>query len=987
MYGRNKVPNNRFRAVTLIVVVAMLMALSIMAITFSRMSIIERAGSQNLTLMLQARFNALAGLEAAITNLREEVKPFSDITTDAWVFKDFDILNSVDHVGAGVDITNATTKTAQAQRCIPSYPAKQGANLLNINSYYFSGSLDSIASNAPLKHAYTLKILDTSSQIDLNHPDTDALKGMLAVLFSQVFDTTAPAQGGTWQTVANNISAYRETLPDSMFRDKRQIIGGNRINAAEFMRIRDFVTIHGWRNPHTWIVNGTSIPYKMNCVDTAQLNVCDFTPNPRAPVNINTASKPVLVAVLANLKGYPRVYDPSPATDKLGYPIAIVRKGESPFSAGSYTSMTTGLAEAVAAKIIDRRYNVGNFQDWSSFNQFIDGLSISLPATLTDNQKALIKANANPNAMIHRWIANKERYQAADKSDLLHPTAEFCFGPSGYFEISSVGRVWGTADQRLLAEARAEAVVQLDELVQHTSQRDFYQSSAPSSVTLFPETTYHCQPNNSKLTDAAAYVTNGSPFEGYVQLELADDIPALPNRISRLFFNVDASDFNSLWSAKDNAGEMVAPLHIGKGWSTTAVKWPVNANGARSAFKGESRAPDGCVCTNYGSLSTEDATSGGQVIMFNPVTLGIGYKAGTISLWIKFEDIGKGSEESILYLNQKIGQYTVTYKDAGGNDISSTVDVGCTMKVIRYGDTSDEIHVVRFLWEDPIPAKIEQALTIPNTSDVPVNLWTRVKIPLTSNRNSRQWYRLVVGWEDYTNVYGAFTNNTAETIDYYGNSRETLANKEPPTVNPGLTKITRLEWRSGSPTTAGGDNQGYNYLAIGGDTFTAQKTGGIHGYAAGMSYNKDDQVYRFANAVISHVEIGSDCQIAASANSMCRAPYTKTAIQFSHNIKASCGCGKSPGCGKIVSITCANYTIWNPGNPERCAVALDGNGIDNAAGTVPLVTTQCGNNLPYEVTLQSPDDGLTTPIFDDLTIYCRLSYPRFLNFQWNTGTQ
>ena len=50
-------------------------------------------------------------------------------------------------------------------------------------------------------------------------------------------------------------------------------------------------------------------------------------------------------------------------------------------------------------------------------------------------------ANFNPNSRINDYNPNKTQFLHVDKSQLIVNTTEFCFHPTGFFEISSRGEV------------------------------------------------------------------------------------------------------------------------------------------------------------------------------------------------------------------------------------------------------------------------------------------------------------------------------------------------------------------------------------------------------------------------------------------------------------------------------------------------------------------------------------------------------------------
>jgi hypothetical protein len=102
---------------------------------------------------------------------------------------------------------------------------------------------------------------------------------------------------------------------------------------------------------------------------------------------------------------------------------------------------------------------------WQDFNEFIDGLvgrlvcaSDPRSAFLPENGYTVvwwdrymyyaaqaiadtIKANFNPNLHLNELNPNASIYTWVDKTDLITSSTEFCFLPTGYFEIESVGQI------------------------------------------------------------------------------------------------------------------------------------------------------------------------------------------------------------------------------------------------------------------------------------------------------------------------------------------------------------------------------------------------------------------------------------------------------------------------------------------------------------------------------------------------------------------
>lgn len=164
----------------------------------------------------------------------------------------------------------------------------------------------------------------------------------------------------------------------------------------------------------------------------------------RAPININTAPKEVLIAMFLNLRGY--YYDKSKKTY---------------VNPGKYTlSEPIDLRKAVlTAYHIDayRRKNIiKNFQDFKALilgqrnlsdfdiryiNKNIFDASFSF---LTDVDKKIILANADPESHIYDFNPDApigRIFENISKYDLTFNTTEITFFSHGYYEIESLGFV------------------------------------------------------------------------------------------------------------------------------------------------------------------------------------------------------------------------------------------------------------------------------------------------------------------------------------------------------------------------------------------------------------------------------------------------------------------------------------------------------------------------------------------------------------------
>lgn len=554
---------DRERGATLLISIAILTLLFVFSMAFVRLVNFERSASANYTDAVRARMLARAGLERAIVEMQRvagrrhyshpgmpstrstEAAP-ADVQGDGWAYSD----------ALATDCPQPGTYTAATKTftmVIPgagtrNFPLDIHSTLMpsfrrqDVKTFYgaplvYSGMLgESYAGGVDI---YKLKILDTARMLDLNHPDGVAVRRMFKnLLRSALGIPLAQAQG-----LANVILDRR---PLGGFKSKAEIEsmlitppGGTvtGITADNYRRqIRDLITVYAWRDPRVirpWAVNCSAGEITAdlgpgytagpnNLVEPAQ-RLLAVAPS-RAPININTAPIPVLVAMFAEARA---------TTERFGT-----------------FSITFAGAQQLAQAIVNRRTRVapytgtssaspatlgGPFRTWNEFERFVDALNLAganFPATVitaqneapilaggphrarsevpthaasyvrraldpaTNNQgvKDLIKAIANPNTMVSKFgmPANHGGGMApvgpgatlvrlprmVDKSDITSLTTEGCFDAMGVFEITSIGMVMIPEENpatalRLVAAQTEQKVLKVYDVFRLSTQQDF----------------------------------------------------------------------------------------------------------------------------------------------------------------------------------------------------------------------------------------------------------------------------------------------------------------------------------------------------------------------------------------------------------------------------------------------------------------------------------------------------------------------------------
>ncbi|MEK7867211.1 MAG: hypothetical protein AAB434_11055, partial [Planctomycetota bacterium] len=342
--GRGRLRPFRSRAVTLFVVVALLALLSMLALTFVAIARVERNASRNYIDLARARMIAQAGLEAGIAHLRDVTlnKSYDD-PRDPWVFKD----DAGTGVGAGIDLEGARN---------PSYLSGTAYTLP------YSGLMAS--TYIPQGDMYVLKILDGASQIYLNNPQP-SLPRMLDTLGLAIADELRrrgqpvidPIRGR-----GNQVVSFRDQLGGA-YKGKEELI--EVLGRDDFESVRDYVTAWTWVDPTTIAPD-----------PGAQMveGIPPWKRERRAPVNVNTAARPVLVAVLTDVAG---PNEPAISFDQAGR-----------------------IADEIIRFRASRNAGEGPLKSWMEFYAFADGMVARL-GLLTQGQADCLKANANPNSMLN----------------------------------------------------------------------------------------------------------------------------------------------------------------------------------------------------------------------------------------------------------------------------------------------------------------------------------------------------------------------------------------------------------------------------------------------------------------------------------------------------------------------------------------------------------------------------------------------------------
>lgn len=492
----------------LLVAIAILGLLSLFAVAFASLVRLERRASQNYTDAVRARLAARAGIQRAISELREYAgkRPYSDRT---WYASNGSVLNAKADAW-GYTYSKPATPLLSTERpdlgttLTPSFrldplPADLAGKLVcsGIMGRSYAGGAD----------AFKLKVLDSASQINLNHPDGPSIRRMLRNLLKNVQLTDV----GTYFTLAAlNDTAVNGVVdlvvskrPPAGFNSKGDIYELVKPELAKnvgdakaddyWLALRDCVTVH------SWVDEKVIRPFALN-VDEGEMPRRALNMMGRAPVNLNTAPVAVLIAVLADVK-------------------ARTSWGE--------FSISPAAAKEIANAIDARRRPVagsasefhGPFRSWEEFDLWLDGdnglgwgtwagmpahqtydkkdpkkpvltsLNADAPCAIANSRgqflRDLVKAVLNPNSDVNKFGNDANLSGSApihpgsytlprliDKADLVAHTTEGCFDSMGVYEITSLGRIYDKAFTTL-AEQTLQQIVRVYSVFRLTTQQDF----------------------------------------------------------------------------------------------------------------------------------------------------------------------------------------------------------------------------------------------------------------------------------------------------------------------------------------------------------------------------------------------------------------------------------------------------------------------------------------------------------------------------------
>jgi hypothetical protein len=150
-------------------------------------------------------------------------------------------------------------------------------------------------------------------------------------------------------------------------------------------------------------------------------------------------------------------------------------------------------------------------------------MGISIQKIFIQGNADVIKANANPNLHLNELNPDKALHLLVDKTDLIKSSTEFCFLPTGIFEIESQGLVLKPREDfdslmgnGNIVKGRRKIITELRlyELFCQRTQKDFYGGDF-GQAGYETNTNQRCESGSEPDQGLAPYENN---FESYVRL-------------------------------------------------------------------------------------------------------------------------------------------------------------------------------------------------------------------------------------------------------------------------------------------------------------------------------------------------------------------------------------------------------------------------------------------------------------------------------------
>jgi len=516
MYRRNTMlfyrKKQKEKGMALILTVAIMLVLSIMAVTFVRLAILDQVAASNKVAFVDAKLTAQAGIERAKAYLWKSLiqgKTHKDEDKDGlpknfWYPKD---ITTNLNIATQKKYTISLQDTRVINPDIPySYSGLIGDKRDTKGkpltpTYYRQGRFEKNG------NFYALKIEDNQGKVNLNGFSNDNTR--LGNFLDQVMSSYSTIHNLGWTDI-NRGRFVNALIQDPKPNSMQEVIS---IIKTRNLRPATRITI-----PEDQILNflqenicfASCIDYTTKGHTHSPKGIwkkgigMNFVNRPRSPININTASKSVIQGLIQGITAVCHVSSIE-AGESVPIPYSSIGTLENTPKETSF-KQTTGLRYPKDTEVVINFNTVANilaetihqeihhnssneykpFIGWKDFEEFLINLPTNCyptaPANLAktgvSNQWRnfcvdALMANFNPNVQMNLLNPSKHYHRNVVQSHLISSTTEICFDCLGSVGITSLGRITANNFQFQASTATLYESISFSSIITQTTVNHF----------------------------------------------------------------------------------------------------------------------------------------------------------------------------------------------------------------------------------------------------------------------------------------------------------------------------------------------------------------------------------------------------------------------------------------------------------------------------------------------------------------------------------
>ena len=553
--------------IALIVIAGVLGVLSVLALTFITLAKLERRASEQRLLASKARLLARSGLEDALARLDGGQDPSG--TDTAWVDDTRPSFFAKDGAGNPLQVSVDGRSRGWSGALAGDLGAvgnnyacriEEDSGKINVNGGLLHGDLDSDGIGD--WHDPDVRIHPTGSSDLATLRDTGLgwnfqLARILGILGNQP-ELSLP-------TLGTDVLVQRPEGGYASIQALQQALGTTK-------DLSPWLTIWSWTD--TGVIHPNAYPDEtVDGLTDQSLSAVKKGRNPlapepggRPPVNLNSAPRPVLIALIQDLQA--RCW--KTLQDAIADPYRLAD-------------------EATIQNIADALIAARPFRSWSQFYAFCDTLQVNGILTGFDPARGadvkigggdlvvadLLKANFNPNTGSNKELPDQIAWKWIDKTDLHTWSTEGCFEPTGRFSIRVSARILGRGG-RAAAQATAAASVEAFSLLRQTSQRDFAGTAPRGLETYLSRATAPFQSTSGRSASWKSWAEDA----GLAVTTRPCPPTALPAKASLLDGSVTLATVDFPAENPGTGGSLLFLQHFDDGWDAEDLT-PINPGNQR----------------------------------------------------------------------------------------------------------------------------------------------------------------------------------------------------------------------------------------------------------------------------------------------------------------------------------------------------------------------------------------------------------------------